>query len=323
MNAPFFQTVLGDITAEQLGHCQPHEHIFITGTIDQGRCPLICINNLPFSVNELKLYREKGGCTVVDANPLATGRDALALQDISRLSGVNIIATTGYHIPKFYPENHWIWSSTEEELTELFASEITEGMFLGGFYEKPVYRTQIKAGLIKAMITSEGLADRQTVKCLRAAGKAAKMTGASIMVHTEGYDEVRMIDLLAGTIGLDPGSILVCHVDRQVEDLKRHEEIAATGVFMEYDTITLFQFHNNADEIRMLRHMIDKGYLKQILISTDPETDRMKSYGSKVGIDYILEHFLPLLSLNGFTSPELEAITRQNPAAALRIDRQP
>ena len=314
-----YQTVLGTIGREELGHCQPHEHIYIVGTIDQERCPLICMNNLPLSANELKLYAAKGGNTVVDANPLATGRDALALQDISRLSGVNVIATTGYHIPKFYPESHWIWTESEEALEDLFASGIQEGMFLGGFYEKPEYRTNIRAGLVKAMITRDGMQDEWNRRCLRAAGRAAKKTGASIMVHTEGKDELEMSDLLAGKIGLDTGSILVCHVDRQVEDLERHEKIAATGVFMEYDTITLFQFHNNADEIRMLRHMMDKGYTDQILISTDPETDRMKSYGSKVGIDYILEHFIPLLRQSGFTEEEITAVTRTNPAQALRI----
>ena len=106
---------------------------------------------------------------------------------------------------------------------------------------------------------------------------------------------------------------------REVSLLARHEEIAATGVFMEYDTITLFQFHNNADELRMLRHMADKGFLDQILISTDPETDRMKAYGSKVGIDYILEHFIPLMQLCGFSAEEIEKITRINPARALCI----
>ncbi len=319
MKERVFQTVLGNIDESSLGHCQPHEHIYIVGTTDQEICPLICMNNLPLSAKELTYYHEKGGGTVVDANPLATGRDALALQDISRLSGVNIIATTGYHIPKFYRADHWIWTTPEEELTELFASEITEGMFMEGFYVKPTVRTDVKAGLIKAMITSEGLENAHTVRCLTAAGKAARQTGASIMVHTEGVDELKMIDLLAGKIGLDPSKILVCHVDRQVEDLERHEQIAAQGVFMEYDTITLFQFHNNADELKMLRHMADKGYLDQILISTDPETDRMKAYGSKVGIDYILEHFIPLMRLCGFSAEEIEKITRKNPAAALCV----
>lgn len=319
MSDRIYQTVLGNIDEGSLGHTQPHEHIYIVGTTDQEICPLICMNNLPLSAKELILYHEKGGNTVVDANPLATGRDALALQDISRLSGVNIIATTGYHIPKFYRADHWIWTMPEEELEEIFASEITDGMFMEGFYVKPTFRTDVKAGLVKAMITHDGMDNPDTVRCLTAAGRAAKRTGASIMVHTDGVDELKMIDLLAGKIGLDPKSILVCHVDRQVKDLKRHEEIAATGVFMEYDTITLFQFHNNADELRMLRHMADKGFLDQILISTDPETDRMKAYGSKVGIDYILEHFIPLMQLCGFSAEEIEKITRINPARALCI----
>ncbi len=319
MKNQIYQTVLGDIDEASLGFTQPHEHIYIVGTTDQEICPLICMNNLPLSAKELKLYREKGGNTVVDANPLATGRDALALQDISRLSGVHIIATTGYHIPKFYRPDHWIWTSSEEELEELFVSEITEGMFMEGFYFKPTVRTSVKAGLIKAMITKDGLSNPDTVRMLNAAGKAAIRTGASIMVHTEGADELKMIDLLAGKIGVDIQSILVSHVDRQVKDLQRHEEIASTGVYMEYDTITLFQFHNNADELRMLRHMCDKGFLNQILISTDPETDRMKAYGSKVGIDYILEHFIPLMELCGFTCEEIDRITRKNPAHALSV----
>ncbi|MDO4620898.1 MAG: phosphotriesterase [Lachnospiraceae bacterium] len=319
MSKDRFLTVTGEIGREDLGHCQPHEHVYIVNTIDQLICDLICMNNLPKSAEEMKLYRKAGGRTVVDANPLATGRDALALQDISKLSDVNIIATTGYHIPKFYPENHWIRETSEEELAELFASEVTEGMFMGGSYYRPTVRTDVKAGLIKAMILADGLENKETVRCLRAAGRAAKQSGASIMVHTDGADELRMIDLLCGKIGLAPSKVLVCHVDRQVKDLKRHEEIASTGVFMEYDTITLFQFHNNEEELRMLRHMIDKDFLNQILLSTDPETDRMKSYGSMVGIDYILTHFIPLMKLYGFTAEEIMRITHENPADALRI----
>jgi predicted metal-dependent phosphotriesterase family hydrolase len=317
-----FQTVLGDVTEKELGFCQPHEHVYIVGTIDQEICPLIRINNLPASANELKLYREAGGNSVVDANPLATGRDALALQDISRLSGVNIIATTGYHIPKFYPDNHWIWSSSKEELSEMFISELTQGMFLEGYYEKPTYQTDIKAGLIKAMMTEEGLDNEQTKKCLTAAGYAAKATGASVMIHTEfGKDSLRAIDLLAGKIGIGTDKILICHVDRQVEDLTIHKQIASTGVFMEYDTITLLEFHDNAAEIKMMRYMIDNGFLNQLLISTDPETDRMKNYGGRMGVDYILTQFIPMLKLNGFTQEEINQITKLNPAHALAISK--
>ena len=101
MNLYSFESVLGTITEKEMGHTQPHEHVYIVGTIDQIRCKEICINNFPASMEELKLYKEAGGSAVVDANPLATGRDALALKDLSRLTGVQILATTGYHIPNF------------------------------------------------------------------------------------------------------------------------------------------------------------------------------------------------------------------------------
>ncbi len=314
-----FHTVLGEIDENKLGFTQPHEHVYIVRTVDQRNCELTCINNLPRSAGELLLFRRAGGNTVVDANPLATGRDVLGLQDIARLSGVNIIATTGYHIPKFYPEGHWIFNIPGEELSEMFVREIEEGMFLDGCYVKPEYQTHIKAGLIKSMITKQGLSDPWTVKCITAAGKAALASGASIMIHTEGVDELEMIDLLAGKIGLPAEKILVCHVDRDVTDLEKHRMIAKTGVFMEYDTITLFQFHSNAEEVRMLRFMIEEGFLDRILLSTDPETNRMHCYGGTVGIDYILTHFIPLLKLNGFTENELNRIFRENPRRALAI----
>ena len=86
---------------------------------------------------------------------------------------------------------------------------------------------------------------------------------------------------------------------------------------MEYDTITLFEFHNVASEIKMLRYMIDEGFLSQILISTDPTTDRLKNYFGIVGIDYILTEFIPLLQENGFSENEIYQMTHSNPWSAL------
>ena len=312
-----YQTVWGEIGEEQLGFTQPHEHVYITNTIDQGRCKEICINNLPASVREFSMFQQAGGNTVVDANPFATGRDVLALKEISRLAKINIIATTGYHIFKFYPEDHWIWEKSSEQMRDLFVEELTEGMYLDGYYAEPEVRTDIKAGLIKAAVMSDGLSNPQVKKLLTAAGMAARETGSSIMVHTEAVDVLEAIDLLAGKIGVPTDSILICHVDRQVEDLKIHEAVAKTGVFMEYDTITLLEFHNNASEIRMLQHMKEQGFMDQILLSSDPTTDRMKSYYGYIGVDYLLKDFIPLLELCGFTEDDISRMMRKNPARAL------
>lgn len=313
-----FETVLGTITEKEMGHTQPHEHVYIVGTIDQLRCREICINNFPASMEELKLYRKAGGNTVVDANPLATGRDALALKDLSRLTGVNIIACTGYHIPKFYPKDHWIWNTSAEKLADLFADEVENGMYEDGTWYWPEYQTKCKAGLIKAMINSEGLKNPRTTELLTAAGLAARRTGASLMLHTEGVDVLEAIDLLAGKLGISEKKLLICHVDRQAEDYSIHEAVAKTGVYLEYDTITLFEFHNVASELRLLRHMIDRGFLKQLLISTDPTTDRLKNYSGSVGMDYILTEVIPLMRQSGFSEDEINGMTRENPWEALK-----
>lgn len=312
----FIETVTGQVDEGGIGHCQPHEHVYITQTPALLTNPELRLNNLAASIKELQMYRKAGGNTLVDANPLATGRDALALKSASEVSGVQIIACTGYHIPIFYAEDHWIWNTPEERLEALFVSELTEGMFLGGCYGWPSYQTDIRAGLVKAMLTSEGISGRIKV-LLRAAGRAAARTGASLMLHTEyGKGALEAVQLLKEQ-GMEEKKILVCHVDRQVEDLSIHEEIAASGVFMEYDTITLFEFHDNDSEIRMLRHMIDKGFLNQILISTDPTADRLKNYEGECGMDYILKTFVPELRKQGFTDQEILQITKENPKRAL------
>ena len=107
-------------------------------------------------------------------------------------------------------------------------------------------------------------------------------------------------------------------MDRQVEDYGIHEAIADTGVYLEYDTITLFEYHNNISEVKLLQHMVDRGHLRQILLSTDPTVDRLKSYGGNVGMDYILTQFIPLLLEFGFTEEMIRILNQENPARALR-----
>jgi len=309
-------TVAGLIDGAELGVCQPHEHVYVTETIALLTHPELRISNLPASIEELRLYKKAGGCSVVDAQPLATGRDARALLEASRLSGVNIIATTGYHLPFFYPENHWIFTSDVDKLTALFVSEVKQGMFLGGSYFWPEQRTDIRAGLVKAQIGKMGVYGREEY-LLRAAGQASVEADVSLMLHTEyGRGALDAIRLLSD-IGLPSERVLICHMDRQTEDLGIHREVAQSGAFLEYDTITLFQYHNNASEMELLRYMTDHGFLKQLLLSTDPTVDRLKSYGALVGMDYLLTAFLPLMEQSGFTKEMLRTIMVENPLRAL------
>lgn len=312
----FVTTVLGDIASARLGHCQPHEHVYINGTVALATRPELRLTDFCRSLRELELYRRAGGDSLVDAQPLAAGRDALALRDASRLSGVAVVACTGYHLPFFYPEGHWIFTDSEDCLADLFLSELTTGMYLGGGFDRPDPRTDIRAGVVKCALTETGVSGRSE-SLLRAAGRAAAGAGAPILLHTErGVGAVDAVRLL-GDLGLPPERIMICHVDRQVADYGVHEAIADTGAYLEYDTITLFEHHDNAGEIRLIEHMVGRGHLERILLATDPTADRLKSHGSPVGMDYLLTGFLPLLRVSGFTDSMIDTLCRVNPARAL------
>ncbi len=309
-------TVDGDIPPEQLGFCQPHEHVYINGTVALETHPELRLTDFSRSLSELRLVKASGCDAVVDAQPGGAGRDPLVLRDASRLSGVTIIASTGYHVPFFYPDGHWLFTSGEDFLADHFISEIETGMFWGGGYSLPDVRTDVRAGVIKAALGAKGVAGRDEV-LFRAAVRAAVATGAAILLHTDkgtgALDAVRIM----GDAGLPPERLLVCHVDRQATDYGIHEAIAESGAYLEYDTITLFEHHNNAEEILLIDHMIKKGYLDRLLLSTDPTADRLKSHGAPVGMDYLATSFLPMLRAFGMTESMIDRLCRANPARAL------
>ncbi len=52
------------------------------------------------------------------------------LYEISQITGVNIIASTGFHKLIFYPENHWLKKITIDEFISILIEEITSGMYV-------------------------------------------------------------------------------------------------------------------------------------------------------------------------------------------------
>ena len=61
----YFTTVTGDMPAQEMGHCQPHEHVYIVETPALLTHPELRLTNLAASIEELKLYRIAGGTTLV------------------------------------------------------------------------------------------------------------------------------------------------------------------------------------------------------------------------------------------------------------------
>jgi predicted metal-dependent phosphotriesterase family hydrolase len=88
------QTLCGRIAPEELGHCQIHEHIWVRPTPMSEKNPALAICDYEKSLQELKNYKARGGCSFVDAQPVGAGRDAETLQKLN--PSTNIIFLTGH-----------------------------------------------------------------------------------------------------------------------------------------------------------------------------------------------------------------------------------
>ncbi len=303
------QTVLGELALSAVQYCQTHEHVWLQKSPASEKNPALLMDEEEKSAGELQRFRQAGGCTLVDCQPWGAGRNASALRRLSLASGVQIVAVTGYHMPLFYPKDHPCQVDTEEQLYAQFVKELTQGIQ----DEADAGQPPILAGAVKAAIGEDGASGRFAIQ-LRAAARAAALAKVPLILHTEfGRGAVEAVALCV-RLGVPPHRLLVCHVDRQAGDFGIHEAVAKTGAMLEYDTIARFKYHDNESEIQLIRHMLDKGYEKQLLLSMDTTRQRMLQYGGDVGLDYILTQFLPMLRKSGLREEQLFQITVTNPA---------
>ena len=313
-------TVAGPIPPTSLGFCHCHEHLAISPGRSSEICPALRIDNPEQTLRELRTYRDAEGCGLVDAQPVGCGREATTLSRLSSQSGIHIVAATGFHKMHFYPDDHWIFRLDENELTRLFIEELTSGMFTDGDRDVPTRKSSIKAGIIKCAFEKTGLSN-QYGKLFNAAASATLETGAAVMVHIDpGADVIAVADFYAKK-GVAPERIAFCHMDRTHGELALHRELAARGIFLEYDTIGRFKYHPDADEARLIARMVEKGFGKNILIGMDATRERLSSYGGEVGLSYLKERFIPALFDHGLEESHITDFTVNNPARYLAMDK--
>ena len=94
--------------------------------------------------SELGEYMQAGGSAVVDCQPGGCGRNGSRLLQLSRDSGVSVIAATGFHRRRYYPPSWWIWDAPAQDIARYFIDEIRRGL-----KETLDLRETVRAGLIK------------------------------------------------------------------------------------------------------------------------------------------------------------------------------
>lgn len=311
-------TVTGPIKKENLGFCQSHEHLFIKKGKSQEINSSLYLDDFEATVEELNSYKNIGGQSIVDAQPLGCGRMTQNLIKAGKETGLNIIASTGNHKLLFYPSEHWIRDIEPKKFTQIIKNEIKQGMYLNTENHYPREQVKAKAGIIKTAYSEENKENIDKYKeLLFAAAKAAVDTDTTIMVHTDkGHGALKVINILTKN-GMSPQSIIICHLDRRIDNYAFHYEVADRGVYLDYDTIGRFKYHSDKEEIKLLKNMIERGYINNILLALDTTRDRHKSYGGDIGLNYILETFIPLMKENGIKKEQIKKMMIKNSAKVL------
>ena len=292
-------SVLGGLKGEKLGICQCHEHLMLRKGEGYYINPDLCMDDVEKSAAEAESYRRAGGRTLIDAQPVGCCRMEKGLCEIAERSGVQILASTGFHKRVFYPRGHWLFRKTERELQSIFEAEIFQGMYIDCDRQFSGRQTKARAGIVKLALESTD--SFRAEKALFTAAISAAVHGErSLLVHTEPESPVTEFLAFAEKLGMEPGRIALCHMDRTKAERAVHLEALAWGAYLEYDTIGRFKYHDNEREAEQIEEILDKGFGGRLLLSLDTTAARMKAYNKEaIGLDYILTEFIPFMEKRG------------------------
>lgn len=107
MLTEFVRTVRGDVEPGLLGMTYCHDHLIVRKIHGVTLVPRLIIDDYDKTARELERFRNRGGSTIVDAQPFGAGRDVESLCRLSGDTGVHIVASTGFHKRLFYPDSFW------------------------------------------------------------------------------------------------------------------------------------------------------------------------------------------------------------------------
>jgi phosphotriesterase-related protein len=307
------RTVLGDVPSGELGMCFAHEHLVIDGGVPKLVNPEISLQRVEDALAELAPCVAAGLGAVVDAMPADAGRNVAKLAEISRRSGVHVVAATGLHHARFYGERHWGELLAPDELAELFYRELTEGIDANDLNGPVLRRTPHRAGVVKVAGSLDGPSDRDR-RVFEAAAMAATRAGTALLTHCEagtgGLAQLRLLE----DLGVPPHRVILSHTDK-VADRGYHRELLAGGAYVVYDQ----GLRSPDDTARLVGWMVEDGHQSQLLLGTDGARRSLWSVlGGAPGLAALATDLGKRLA--GELGPAaMEGIWVTNPAAALEL----
>jgi phosphotriesterase-related protein len=314
----FAQTVLGPLDTYKLGFTLTHEHI-ADGPYVLNRWPKSWGGRAEFvakAVETLEAIKAAGVATVVDLTTYDVARDIRFLQEVSRKSGVNMIASTGQRFfPPRFPDVS-MPSRTVAGLTKFFIKEIEQG----------VDDTGTKAGVIKIGIIAKAPTDLEEIG-LRAAARASKATGVPIRIHTDAAN--RAGESQAAILeqeGVKPARVSFDHSDDS-GDMDYFLGLARRGYSLSMDHVHRGidpKFKPSFDKrLECIKLLIDAGFADKLFLSQDSEIGgsllpvEVKEWRETIdppdGLLFVTRKLIPHLRDLGVGDGDIRKITVENP----------
>ncbi|MBV6522452.1 MAG: hypothetical protein MNPFHGCM_02600 [Gemmatimonadaceae bacterium] len=343
-------TVSGPVAPDRLGHTLMHEHIFVDLTLpdDQPERWAAAGRQRPAGATAARLYHQPltldivssvmlgainrdnwlltdeseqareiaefkraGGGTIVDATSMGIDRRPEALQRVAQASGLNVVMGTGWYAAGWYPKD--LDRRTVESLTDEIVRDLTVGV--GG--------TGIRAGIIGELGTSANPGAGIENRILRASGRASRLTGAAITLHSTeaARQHARILDILVAE-GADPSRVILGHADYLAGDLTYITPLLERGATIEFDLLgkpplVTRKWPIDSEVAKTIVALTKAGYADRIVLSQDVSAKMsLKSYGG-TGYSFIEEQFLPYLKRQGITDAQIARIMVENPKRLL------
>jgi phosphotriesterase-related protein len=297
------RTVVGDVSADTLGVTYAHEHVILDSEFVETTFPEFRLFSVEDAIAELRLCAAAGVGTMVDAIPGDAGRDIVRLTEVSRESGVRLVATTGVHTARWYPDDHWSRTEPATALASRFVADLTIG----------ADGTEHRCGIIK-VATLGGSPDPVERGQFEAAAEAHRTTGAPIITHCEGGEGGMGQVETFSDLGVPLHRVVLSHTDK-VKDLGYHRDVLDTGVRLEYDQALRHEGPEPNPTANLIESMVGEGHADQILLGTDAARRTLwTTLGGSPGLAWLIGGFAEILDGVGIDDVTRRQILVTNPA---------
>jgi len=282
------------------GYTYAHEHLHID--LSGFKHNLDCrLDQYDLICQEMASLMTLGVRNIVEMTNRYMGRNPQFMIDLMRDTGINVVACTGYYQDAFFPEH--VATRSVEQLAQEMIDEIEIG----------IDGTELKAGIIAEIGSSEGLITPLEEKVFIAAARAHNETGRPISTHTSfstmGLEQLALLKAQ----GVDLTRVVIGHCDLK-DNLDNILQIIDLGAYVQFDTIGKNSYYPDEKRIAMLHALRDRGLLHRVMLSMDiTRRSHLKANGGN-GYDYLLTTFVPQLRQSGFSQANVDMMLRDTPS---------